>query len=90
MKFEMLVVEECLLSSMLGEDILPTLVKKVSTYSSLQAFQRLLLGMFFRLADKVVFLEEYQSITDLWGYLSEEAAIASSPDKVEINVAIYL
>jgi hypothetical protein len=47
--------------------------------------------MLFRLAEKVVFIEEYQLLASLWNCLDEERALDSAEEKKrEAFEAMYL
>ena len=70
-KFELIVIEECLLALTFGEDILRDCVNKCRNYLAQQEFQAHLLWTLFRLSEKVVFIEDYQLVAALWSYLEE-------------------
>lgn len=75
-RFYFCVVEESLLSYTFGEQVLEVLVKKLeSLENTTSVFQRLLLGMMFRLSDKVVFVEQIQQLVALWAIIDEKILI---------------
>ena len=46
-------------------------VTKCEKYVHLEMFQHYLLFVLFRLSEKAIFIEEYESLAILWNYLDE-------------------